>query len=164
MPTTSLEDRANFITYAKSIIKSIQQSRAQEPNTSNSSRKGSTRAVRSTRSRYPAQATGYNRRRQHCNNLPTWETRRWPTATRWQPQNKPPPEVSIPWYALPPIEVRFANLLFRNPTLLDRASEYFDMEYAASGIRLLESSIVDEFVGTILSQYAETGYFSPQVL
>ena len=74
------------------------------------------------------------------------------------------PEVSIPWYALPPIEVRFANLLFRNPTLLDRASEYFDMEYAASGIRLLESSIVDEFVGTILSQYAETGYFSPQVL
>jgi DNA primase len=163
MPTTSLEDRANFITYAKSIIKSIN-----NPELKNEYLKLVSERFNTSRSLDQIKSIQPKHRVQPKAPAPQQPadmgdaplTDGAPMAAAEQAA----PEVSIPWYALPPIEVRFANLLFRNPTLLDRASEYFDMEYAASGIRLLESSIVDEFVGTILSQYAETGYFSPQVL
>ena len=70
----------------------------------------------------------------------------------------------VQWNLIPPLEIRFANLLYRNPTLLDRACEFFDMNLAESGIQLLESSVVDEFVNTAIAHYAETGYFSPQTL
>ena len=70
----------------------------------------------------------------------------------------------VQWNLIPPLEIRFANLLFRNPTLLDRACEFFDMNLAESGIQLLESFVVDEFVNTAIAHYAETGYFSPQAL
>ena len=74
------------------------------------------------------------------------------------------PQVSVPWELLSPIEVRFANLLYRNPTLLDRAAEYFDMDFAASGIQIFDSPLIDEFIQSILAQYAETGAFSPRTL
>ena len=73
-------------------------------------------------------------------------------------------ETIIPWHAIPPIEMRFANLLLRNPTLMERALEYFDMDWAASGIQMFESPIVEEFVNTIVAMYAETGTHSPQQL
>ena len=57
-----------------------------------------------------------------------------------------------------------ANLLVSNPTLLDRACEYFDVELAASGIQFFESSLIEEFVNTVIASYSETGYFSPQTL
>ena len=60
--------------------------------------------------------------------------------------------------------MRFANLLYRNPTLLDRAAEYFDMDFAASGIQIFDSPLIDEFIQSILAQYAETGAFSPRTL
>ena len=164
MPTTSLEDRANFITYAKSIIKSIN-----NPELKNEYLKLVSERFNTSRSLDQIKSIQPKHRVQPKQPAPQPLPADMGDAplTDGDPMaaaEQAAPEVSIPWYALPPIEVRFANLLFRNPTLLDRASEYFDMEYAASGIRLLESSIVDEFVGTILSQYAETGYFSPQVL
>ena len=163
MPTTSLEDRANFITYAKSIIKSIN-----NPELRNEYLKLVSERFNTSRSLDQIKSIQPKHRVQPKAPAPQQPAEMGDAPlTDGDPMagaEQAAPEVSIPWYALPPIEVRFANLLFRNPTLLDRASEYFDMEYAASGIRLLESSIVDEFVGTILSQYAETGYFSPQVL
>lgn len=70
----------------------------------------------------------------------------------------------VPWEILSPIEIRFATLLLHNPTLLDRACEYFDMDFAASGIQFFASSLIDEFVNTIIASYAETGCFSPQAL
>jgi len=70
----------------------------------------------------------------------------------------------VPWEILSPVEIRFANLLVHNPTLMDRACEYFDMDLAASGIQLFESSLIEEFVNTIIAGYAETGYFSAQLL
>lgn len=164
MPTNSPEDRANFVTYTKSIIKSIE-----NPELRNqylkliSERFNTTRSLDQIKSIQPKHKPQVKKVAPAQNVQVDGYIAEGPMDDM---QGMPPaePEVSVPWYALSPIEVRFANLIFRNPTLLDRASEYFDMEYAASGIQILESSLIDEFVGTILSQYTETGYFSPQTL
>ena len=164
MPTSSPEDRANFVTYTKSIIKSIE-----NPELRNqylkliSERFNTTRSLAQIKSIQPKHKPQVKKIAPVQNVQVDGYIAEGPMDDM---QGMPPaePEVSVPWYALSPIEVRFANLIFRNPTLLDRACEYFDMEYAASGIQILESSLIDEFVGTILSQYTETGYFSPQTL
>lgn len=167
MPTSSPEDRANFVTYTKSIIKSIE-----NPELRNqylkliSERFNTTRSLDQIKSIQPKHKPQVKRAVQAPAMQDGPIDMDGPMIGPDGMPEMPPaePEISVPWYALSPIEVRFANLIFRNPTLLDRACEYFDMEYAASGIQILESSLIDEFVGTILSQYAETGYFSPQTL
>ncbi|WP_405342389.1 DNA primase [Fibrobacter sp.] len=73
-------------------------------------------------------------------------------------------EASLNWASIPPMEIRFANLILRNPTLMDRALEYFDMDWAASGICMFESPVVEEFVNSAIALYAETGAVSPQLL
>lgn len=164
MPTSSPEDRANFVTYTKSIIKSIE-----NPELRNQYLKLISERFNTTRSLDQIKSIQPKRKPQVKKIAPVQNVQvdgYIAEGPMDDMQEMPPaePEVSVPWYALSPIEVRFANLIFRNPTLLDRACEYFDMEYAASGIQILESSLIDEFVGTILSQYTETGYFSPQTL
>jgi len=145
MPNNSPEDRAAFITQAKTLIKSIE-----NPELRNqylklvSERYGTTRSLAGIKVSHP----------KHSEKPNTAEAPSQPAA----------PQVSVPWELLSPIEVRFANLLFRNPTLLDRAAEYFDMDFAASGIMIFESPLIDEFIQSILAQYAETGAFSPRVL
>lgn len=79
-----------------------------------------------------------------------------------QPQNEP--EVNLDWAAIPPMEIRFSNLVVRNTTLMERALEYFDMDWAASGIHMFESPVVEEFVNSAIALYAETGAMSPQML
>ena len=71
---------------------------------------------------------------------------------------------SLDWASIPPMEIRFANLILRNPTLMDRALEYFDMDWAASGVRMFESPVVEEFVNSAIALYAETGAVSPQLM
>ena len=164
MPTSSPEDRANFVTYTKSIIKSIE-----NPELRNQYLKLISERFNTTRSLDQIKSIQPKHKPQVKKIVPAQNVQvdgYIAEGPMDDMQEMPPaePEVSVPWYALSPIEVRFANLIFRNPTLLDRACEYFDMEYAASGIQILESSLIDEFVGTILSQYTETGYFSPQTL
>lgn len=142
MPNNSPEDRAAFITQAKTLIKSIE-----NPELRNqylklvSERYSTTRSLAGIKVAHPKREKA-------------------PAAAE-QPAA---PQVSVPWELLSPIEVRFANLLFRNPTLLDRAAEYFDMDFAASGIQIFDSPLIDEFIQSILAQYAETGAFSPRVL
>lgn len=142
MPNNSPEDRAAFITQAKTLIKSIE-----NPELRNqylklvSERYSTTRSLAGIKVAHPKREKA--------------------PATAEQPAA---PQVSVPWELLSPIEVRFANLLFRNPTLLDRAAEYFDMDFAASGIQIFDSPLIDEFIQSILAQYAETGAFSPRVL
>lgn len=142
MPNNSPEDRAAFITQAKTLIKSIE-----NPELRNqylklvSERYSTTRSLAGIKVAHP-------------------KREKTPAAAE-QPAA---PQVSVPWELLSPIEVRFANLLFRNPTLLDRAAEYFDMDFAASGIQFFDSPLIDEFIQSILAQYAETGAFSPRVL
>ena len=153
----SIEARAEFITYAKSLVKSIENKELQNQYLN-----------------LIAERFDTNR---SLNGVKSIKPQRAPKAPAPQPQPNPElaeygvdysapvqEQVRVPWEILSPIEIRFANLLFHNPTLLDRASEYFDMEFAASGIQLLESSLIDEFVNTIIANYAETGYFSAQLL
>ena len=141
MPNNSPEDRAAFITQAKTLIKSIE-----NPELRNqylklvSERYSTTRSLAGIKVAHPKREKA-------------------PTA-----EQPAAPQVSVPWELLSPIEVRFANLLYRNPTLLDRAAEYFDMDFAASGIQIFDSPLIDEFIQSILAQYAETGAFSPRTL
>ena len=141
MPNQSPEDRAAFITQAKTLIKSIE-----NPELRNqylklvAERYGTTRSLEGIKNPY------------HKHVKKTTNT-----------EQAAAPQVSVPWELLSPIEVRFANLLYRNPTLFDRACEYFDMDFIASGIQFLDSPLIDEFIQTLLTQYAETGAFSPRV-
>ena len=140
-PNKSPEDRAEFITKAKTLIKSIE-----NPELRNQYLKLVSERYGTTRSLAGIKVTHPKREKQPAAEQPA------------------APQVSVPWELLSPIEVRFANLMFRNPTLLDRAAEYFDMDFAASGIMIFESPLIDEFIQSILAQYAETGAFSPRVL
>ena len=142
MPNNSPEDRAAFITQAKTLIKSIENKELQN------------QYLKLVAERYSTTRSLEGIKTTHHKHAPKVATTEQPAA----------PQVSVPWDLLSPIEVRFANLLFRNPTLLDRAAEYFDMDFAASGIMIFESPLIDEFIQSILAQYAETGAFSPRVL
>lgn len=142
MPNNSPEDRAAFITQAKTLIKSIE-----NPELRNQYLKLVSERYSTTRSLAGIKVA-------HPKREKTQATAEQPAA----------PQVSVPWELLSPIEVRFANLLYRNPTLLDRAAEYFDMDFAASGIQIFDSPLIDEFIQSILAQYAETGAFSPRTL
>lgn len=165
MPTASVEDKANFVTYAKSIIKSID-----NPELRNqylklvSERYNTTRSLEHIKSIQPKHKPQAKRAIANApqDAMPPMDP--MDSMDPMMDMATQEPEVSVPWHILSPIEVRFANLLFRNPTLLDRAAEYFDIEYAASGLQILESTLIDEFVGTMISQYTETGCFSPQAL
>ena len=154
----SIEARASFVTYVKSIVKSIQDSELRNQYVKLiSERFSTTRSLEGIQSIKPQRA---------------------PKAPAPQPQPQPDPEFAeygdmpqvqqeperVPWEILSPVEIRFANLLVSNPTLIDRACEYFDVELAASGIQFFESSLIEEFVNTIIANYSETGYFSPKVL
>lgn len=154
----SIEARASFVTYVKSIVKSIQDSELRNQYVKLiSERFSTTRSLEGIQSIKPQRA---------------------PKAPAPQPQPQPDPEFAeygdmpqvqqeperVPWEILSPVEIRFANLLVSNPTLMDRACEYFDVELAASGIQFFESSLIEEFVNTIIANYSETGYFSPKVL
>ena len=145
IPHNSPEDRAAFITQAKTLIKSIENKELQNQYLKLvAERYGTTRSLAGIKVSRP----------KHTEKSNTADTPNQPAA----------PQVSVPWELLSPIEVRFANLLFRNPTLLDRAAEYFDMDFAASGIMIFESPLIDEFIQSILALYAETGAFSPRHL
>lgn len=137
------EERAEFVNYAKSLVKSI------------SDRELQNQYLKLISERF-------NTDRSLAQVRPLKQEKR-PVA----PQNgatPQPQEPAIQWHAIPPIEIRFANLLLRNPTLMERALEYFDMDWAASGIQMFESPIVEDFVNTIVALYAETGQHSPQLL
>lgn len=150
----SIEARASFITYVKSLVKSIQDTELQNQYVKLiSERFDTSRSLSGVQALKPAKKV--------------------------QPQQASAPEEyggemegyipeaeeeQIHWELLSPLEIRFANLLVRNQTLLDRASEYFDMDFAASGIQFFESSHIDEFVNTIIASFMEDGCFSLQRL
>lgn len=150
----SIESRASFVTYAKSIVKSIQDSE-----------------LRNQYVKLIAERFDTTRSLQGIQGI---RPQKKPVAPVQQPQNADLAEYGdapvqqeperVPWEILSPLEIRFANLLVSNPTLMDRACEYFDVELAASGIQFFESALIEEFVNTIIASYSETGYFSPQTL
>ncbi|WP_407441127.1 DNA primase [Fibrobacter sp.] len=150
----SIEDRAEFITYAKSLVKSIENKELQNLYANLiAERFDTSRSLSGVKSIKP-------QKKVQAQPPP-------PMPDEFGGEMPPPPqeeEVSVPWEILSPIEIRFANLLVHNPTLMDRACEYFDMDFAASGIQIFESGLIDEFVNTIIASYMESGCFSPQML
>ena len=143
----SPEERARFVTYTKSLVKSIADRELQNQYVKLISERFNTdRSLAQVKSLKPQR----NFEERHTNN------------TEVIPQLEQ--AASLDWASIPPMEIRFANLILRNPTLMDRALEYFDMDWAASGIHMFESSVVEEFVNSAIALYAETGAVSPQLM
>ena len=144
------EERAEFVSYIKSLVKSIDDRELQNQYLKLISERYNTdRSLAHVKSLKPVNKAP----RQIANNSQNGEV---------IPQLEQ--AASIDWAMIPPMEIRFANLLLRNPTLMDRAAEYFDMDWASSGIRLFESSVVEDFVSSTVAIYMESGYHSPQLL
>ena len=159
MPTASPEDRAAFVTYAKRLIKSIQ-----NPELQNQYLKLLSERYNTDRSLARIESIQPKHRPTPPTTNKVNENADGAYADEYNGIPQEVPAVEVPWYALSPVEIRFANLLLRNSSLLDRAAEYFDISFAASGISIFESPLIDEFVQTLLAQYAETGISSPQSL
>ncbi|MCQ2054515.1 MAG: DNA primase [Fibrobacter sp.] len=160
----SIEARAEFVSYAKSLVKSIENRELQNQYANLiAERYDTTRSLDGVKSLKPAKKPPV----QHASQQMPAQEPQPPIYDEYGieiPQQAQQEEIHVPWEILSPVEIRFANLLVNNPTLLDRACEYFDMDLAASGIQLLESSLIDEFISTIIACYTETGTFSAQLL
>ena len=150
----SPEERARFVTYTKSLVKSITDRELQNQYVKLiAERFNTSRSLAQVKSLKPPK--GPEERRPMAANAA-------PGATEVIPQLEQ--AASLDWASIPPMEIRFANLVLRNPTLMDRALEYFDMDWAASGVRMFESPVVEEFVNSAIALYAETGAVSPQLM
>ena len=150
----SPEERARFVTYTKSLVKSITDRELQNQYVKLiAERFNTSRSLAQVKSLKPQK--GPEERRPMAANAA-------PGATEVIPQLEQ--AASLDWASIPPMEIRFANLVLRNPTLMDRALEYFDMDWAASGVRMFESPVVKEFVNSAIALYAETGAVSPQLM
>lgn len=150
----SPEARASFVTYTKSLVKSIADRELQNQYLKLISERFNTdRSLAQVKSIKPAYQAPKQRPVQQA---------AAPEEGEVIPQLEQ--EAHITWSSIPPIEIRFANLLLRNPGLMDRAMEYFDMDWATSGIRMFESAVVEDFVNSSIALYAETGYHSPQLM
>ena len=148
----SPEERARFVTYTKSLVKSIGDRELQNQYVKLiAERFNTSRSLAQVKSLKPQKGP---------------EERRPQTANGAAPETIPQLEqaATLDWASIPPMEIRFANLVLRNPTLMERALEYFDMDWAASGIRMFESPVVEEFVNSAIALYAETGTMSPQLM
>ena len=156
----SIEDRAKFVTYVKSVVKSIQDRELQNQYVKLiAERFDTSRSLEGIQGIRPQKKIPTNAapaQQAAPENIPDGYEN-MAGATEQEPQR-------VPWEILSKVEIRFANLLVNNPTLLDRACEYFDIELAASGIQFFESSLIEEFVNTLIASYSETGHFSPQTL
>ncbi len=149
----SPEERARFVTYTKSLVKSIADRELQNQYVK-------LIAERFNTSRSLAQVKVLKPQK-------SFEERHAAVAQNGEaPAAIPQLEqaASLNWATIPPMEIRFANLVLKNPTLMDRALEYFDMDWAASGIQMFESPVVEEFVNSAIALYAETGAISPQLM
>lgn len=144
------EEKAEFVNYVKSLVKSIDDRELQN------------QYLKLISERYNT-----DRSLAHVKSIKTQPKAR-PVMNKGPAQGEVIPQLEqaahVDWAMIPPMEVRFANLLLRNPTLMDRAAEYFDMDWATSGIRLFESNVVEDFVSSTVAIYMESGYHSPQLL
>ncbi len=150
----SPEERARFVTYTKSLVKSITDRELQNQYVKLiAERFNTSRSLAQVKSLKPQK--GFEERRPMAANAATGAPEVIPQLEQ---------AATLDWASIPPMEIRFANLVLRNPTLMDRALEYFDMDWAASGVRMFESPVVEEFVNSAIALYAETGAVSPQLM
>lgn len=154
----SPEERAKLVTFAKSLVKSIPDHELRNQYVKLISERFNTDRSLSQVKALKPQKSFDERRPAHGNGAPNANGENAEVIPQLEQ------EATLNWASIPPMEIRFANLVLRNPTLMDRALEYFDMDWAASGIQMFESPVVEEFVNSAIALYAETGAMSPQLL
>ncbi len=133
--TSTIEDRAAFVTRLKTIILSIGDKELQN------------QYLHLVADRFETEANFIGIR-------PAKEPRYKP-----QPEETVPvqTEEQVPWNALPQMELRFINLVLSSPSLWEAASVFFDLDFASSGVSLFASEILDEILGEALAEYAQDG-------
>lgn len=154
----SPEERAKLVTFAKSLVKSIPDHELRNQYVKLISERFNTDRSLSQVKALKPQKSFEERRPAHGNGTPNANGENAEVIPQLEQA------ATLNWASIPPMEIRFANLVLRNPTLMDRALEYFDMDWAASGIQMFESPVVEEFVNSAIALYAETGAMSPQLL
>ena len=154
----SPEERAKLVTFAKSLVKSIPDHELRNQYVKLISERFNTDRSLSQVKALKPQKSFEERRPAHGNGTPNANGENAEVIPQLEQA------ATLDWASIPPMEIRFANLILRNPTLMDRALEYFDMDWAASGIQMFESPVVEEFVNSAIALYAETGAISPQLL
>ncbi|WP_407458350.1 DNA primase [Fibrobacter sp.] len=154
----SPEERAKLVTFAKSLVKSIPDHELRNQYVKLISERFNTDRSLSQVKALKPQKSFDERRPAHGNGAPNANGENAEVIPQLEQA------ATLDWASIPPMEIRFANLILRNPTLMERALEYFDMDWAASGIQMFESPVVEEFVNSAIALYAETGAMSPQLL
>ncbi len=146
MPTDSPENRAAFITYAKSLIKSVREDELRNQYLQLLSERFNTNA-----NLFRVRAIDEARFKKHS---------RAPV-----PQLEPGPETEMPaapaapqvqWAEIPTLELRFVTVIFKTQSLWPAAATFFDLEFSAADIPFFEAPLIRELLESGLALYAET--------
>ncbi|MCK9181665.1 MAG: DNA primase [Fibrobacteraceae bacterium] len=135
LPTQTIEERAQFITRAKTLIMSIRDRELQN------------QYLRLVAERFDTEANFIGIH---------------PQEKRHTKEKNISSEVSIEtqervqWNTIPTLEFRFVTLVLTSPSLWEAASVFFDLDFASSGITLFDSEVLDELLSTALAEYVET--------
>jgi DNA primase catalytic core len=145
-PTTTLEDRAAFINYTKSLIKSIRDIELREQYLRLLSERFNTKANL-------ANVQALNKGHAHKHAASTTPT-----------SDAEPAPPQVPWQSIPSLELRFVTLVLKSPTVWGPASVFFDLEFASAEVPFFDAPLMGELLENGLALYAETGAIHPQIL
>ena len=145
-PTTTLEDRAAFINYTKSLIKSIRDIELREQYLRLLSERFNTKANLAN-----VQALNKGHSHKHA------------ASTKSTSDTEPAPP-QVPWQSIPSLELRFVTLVLKSPIVWGPASIFFDLEFATAEVPFFDAPLMGELLENGLALYAETGAINPQIL
>lgn len=145
-PTTTLEDRAAFINYTKSLIKSIRDIELRE------------QYLRLLSERFNTKANLTN-----VQALNKGHTHKHAASTTPTSDAEPAPP-QVPWQSIPSLELRFVTLVLKSPIVWGPASIFFDLEFATAEVPFFDAPLMGELLENGLALYAETGAIHPQIL
>ncbi len=135
-PTDTIEERAKFVTHLKTILVNMRDRELQN------------QYLRLIAERYGTEANFIGIQAKE-------EKNRFHHESDMEMAAPIPEDEQVPWNALPPMELRFVNLIIASPSLWEPASVFFDLDFASSGVSLLASEILDELLSTALAEYSE---------
>lgn len=135
-PADTIEDRAALVTKLKTIIRTIDDRELQN------------QYLRLVADRFGTEANFVG--------LHPEKPSKFKTAGEDVPTPEPAEE-TVPWNAIPQMELRFVNLVISTPSLWEAASVFFDLDFASSGVSLFASEILDELLSEALAEYSENG-------
>lgn len=131
--TESPEEKAAFVNHAKTLIAAIQD-------------------VELKRQYLNLLSERFHTSRSLANVRPVAPKKK-PTEGNLLPENNVP---QVAWNTLSGVELRFVNLILKNADLWKPASRFFDLDFIAQNLPLLESPLLEELLGNGLALYAES--------